>query len=120
DLRTVSATLEKQTAGKVLQKLPKELSVPKESRCHELELTSRTTEMGSRSVPNSPTTVKPHLLLPEVPHESPICTRKLTPMPRDLHPPHLTKPIRYALFEPVNWIYDNCRDDVEFDEKVRS
>ncbi|KAK6755409.1 hypothetical protein RB195_014025 [Necator americanus] len=92
DLRTVSATLEKQTAGKVLQKLPKELSVPKENRCHELELTSRTTEMGSRSVPNSPTTVKPHLLLPEVPHESPICTRKLTPMPRDLHPPHLTKP----------------------------
>ncbi|KAK6032494.1 hypothetical protein OSTOST_01328 [Ostertagia ostertagi] len=45
--------------------------------------------------------------------------RKLTPMPRDLHPPHHTKPIRYALFEPPNWIYDGCLTDAEFNEKVR-
>lgn len=28
--------------------------------------------------------------------------------------------IRYALFEPLNWIYDSCLTDQEFEEKVRS
>lgn len=79
-------------------------------------------ENGSASTTGTPSEVnvrQPLMLLPPpvaaVEHQ--VCMRKLTPMPRDLPPSHQAKTIRYALFEPLNWIYDSCLTDQEFEEK---
>ncbi|WKY09384.1 hypothetical protein Q1695_002055 [Nippostrongylus brasiliensis] len=61
-------------------------------------------------------TTKPTMTLLLPPTET-VNQRKLTPIPRDIAPPHSRKPIRYALFEPLNWIYDGCLTDEEFEEK---
>ncbi|RCN38887.1 hypothetical protein ANCCAN_15197 [Ancylostoma caninum] len=120
DLKIVSASLAKRKIGMQLKdEPPKEEPIiePVEQPSKEIEATD------SLIVPCSPTTPtieKPVLLTPEGAQGSPTCPRKLTPMPRDLQPRHPPIRIRYALFEPLNWIYDSCRTDEEFDEKVRS
>ncbi|KAJ1372376.1 hypothetical protein KIN20_034518 [Parelaphostrongylus tenuis] len=99
DLKTVSATLErkgicKQFADKTDKPNDMECKLPQRNASAE-ELTRPLTSAAHRVV----------------------CERKLTPIPRDLVSPHPPKTVRYALFEPVNWLYDSCITEEEFDEK---
>ncbi|KAL6741736.1 hypothetical protein Aduo_014963 [Ancylostoma duodenale] len=122
DLKIVSASLAKRKIGMQLKdQPPKEDSIVEEKHIQPVEQPAKEIEVTDSSiVPSSPTTPtieKLLLLSPEGVQGSPTCSRKLTPMPRDLQPRHPPIRIRYALFEPLNWIYDSCRTDEEFDEK---
>lgn len=62
-----------------------------EKLCQPAEQPSKATEAAdSLSVPSSPTIEKPLLLTPQGAQGSPTCSRKLTPMPRDIQPRHPT------------------------------
>ncbi|KAK6037098.1 hypothetical protein COOONC_25396 [Cooperia oncophora] len=112
DLKMVSANFRKKGVGKLVL-----IDKPLQEMEPEEESHDATKTLSTPPTTPPPTTFTTTLLMP--PSTCPAGTaRKLTPMPRDLHPPHHTKPIRYALFEPVNWIYDSCLTDKEFDEKV--
>ncbi|VDO55836.1 unnamed protein product [Haemonchus placei] len=123
DLKIVSEALDKKGIGKHVVPAEPLPDVVTEEEPHEAEEPATEAE--------EPATASPKMLIEPPPdnvttttlslpqqHSSPAgTTRKLTPMPRHIHPPHHTKPIRYALFEPSNWIYDGCLTDAEFDEK---
>uniref|UniRef100_A0A7I4YQN1 MAP/microtubule affinity-regulating kinase 3 n=3 Tax=Haemonchus contortus TaxID=6289 RepID=A0A7I4YQN1_HAECO len=115
DLKIVSEALDKKGIGKHVVPAEPLPDVEVEEEPHEAEESGTASpKMIIEPPPDNVTTTT--LSLPQ--HSSPAgTTRKLTPMPRHIHPPHHTKPIRYALFEPSNWIYDGCLTDAEFDEK---
>ncbi|EYB90667.1 hypothetical protein Y032_0216g2374 [Ancylostoma ceylanicum] len=123
DLKIVSASLAKRKIGMQLKaEPPKEEPIVEEKLCQSVEQPPKEIEAVDSSIvpspPITPTIEKPLMLSPEGGAQgSPMCSRKLTPMPRDLQPRHPPIRIRYALFEPLNWIYDSCRTDEEFDEK---
>ncbi|VDM52155.1 unnamed protein product [Angiostrongylus costaricensis] len=100
DLKTVSASLERKGICKQFaEKIDKENDV----ECKRLQRNVSAEEL------TAPVSYVVHKV---------VCERKLTPIPRDLVPPHPPQTVRYALFEPVNWIYDGCITEEEFDEKV--